>query len=106
PWNRTALPTREEAFLPRTATETPDLVRWLTMTEQDYRTLCGGAALTRAKRSGLRRNAALVAGNSGDRRYLPALREAAEEEDPTVRDAALWAIEKIEQMHPERAASS
>jgi epoxyqueuosine reductase len=42
------------------------------------------------------RNAALVLGNVGDAGALPALRAALGDGDPTVREAAAWAIERIE----------
>ena len=49
-----------------------------------------------------RRNAAIAMGNSGEARYLPALEAAAQQGTPTVREAALWAIDQIQ----ERAATS
>jgi epoxyqueuosine reductase len=43
------------------------------------------------------RNAAIVLGNRGDTSALPALREAASEhDDPVVREAASWAVARID----------
>jgi epoxyqueuosine reductase len=42
------------------------------------------------------RNAALVLGNVGDAAALPALRAALGDREPVVREAAAWAIERIE----------
>ena len=53
--------------------------------------------LMRSKRRGLLRNAALVLGNVGDERALPALRRALEDAEPLVREAAGWAIAEIEE---------
>jgi epoxyqueuosine reductase len=52
--------------------------------------------LLRTKRRGLVRNAALVLGNTGDAAALPALRLRLEDAEPSIREAARWAIEQIE----------
>jgi epoxyqueuosine reductase len=85
PWNR-----RDE-----TAPEAVDPVELLGLSEEGFRDRFGGTALTRAGRAGLLRNAALVLGNVGDGRSLPALERAAEDPEPLVREAAVWAIEQI-----------
>ena len=50
----------------------------------------------RTKRRGLLRNAALVLGNTGDERALPALRRAQEDTEPLIQEAARWAAAEIE----------
>jgi epoxyqueuosine reductase len=68
----------------------------LSLDEEGWRALSAGSPLKRAGRSGLARNAAIVLGNRGDPGSLPALRACAEGHvDPTVRDAAAWAIDTI-----------
>jgi epoxyqueuosine reductase len=47
----------------------------------------------------LRRNAVIVLGNCGDTSVLPVLQEVAQDADPVVRDAALWAISRIQQRY-------
>ena len=49
------------------------------------------------RRAGLLRNAAVVLGNVGDTRALPALEKALQDEEEVVREAAQWAIERIYQ---------
>jgi len=49
----------------------------------------------RAKRAGLLRNAAIVLGNRRDRRAVPALKRALDDEDMVVRRAAAWALDRI-----------
>lgn len=57
-----------------------------------------GSPIGRATRLGLARNAALVLGNSGGEGDLPALTQARDaHDDPTVREAAGWAIARIAQ---------
>ena len=54
-------------------------------------------SLWRTRRAGLLRNAAIVLGNVGDERALPALEQALADEEELVREAAAWAIERIGQ---------
>jgi epoxyqueuosine reductase len=95
PWNRKAPVTAELALQPRPDLEAVDLTELLSLSEEEFRHRFRGTALTRAKRSGLLRNAALILGNSRHPAALPALRRAAEDPDPVIREAALWAIEQI-----------
>jgi epoxyqueuosine reductase len=92
PWNRFAgpgsLPTR------------PDLVQLdareiLAMDESAFKSRFRGTALERARRSGLRRNAALVLGNSGDASAKQDLLKHTDDADPVVREAVAWAIERL-----------
>ena len=64
--------------------------------EMEERRTCY-VSLTRAKRRGLLRNAAIVLGNRGDPASLPALRRALRDPEPLVREAARWAIERIQE---------
>jgi epoxyqueuosine reductase len=86
PWNRKDT----------TEPEAVDAAELLGLTEAEFRDRYRGTALFRTKRRGLLRNAALVLGNTGDERALPALRRALADEEPLVRDAAAWAIARIE----------
>jgi epoxyqueuosine reductase len=86
PWNR------KDATEP----EAVDAADLLALTEVEFRERYRGTAIFRTKRRGLLRNAALVLGNSGDERALPALRRALDDPEPLVRDAAAWAIQRIE----------
>jgi len=106
PWNRSAPVSREPGFAPRPGVQAFDLAQWVSLSEEEYRIHFAGTALTRAKRAGLRRNAAIVAGNRGDPSLLPALREAALDEDPVVREAAQWAIARIENRQAERSGKT
>jgi epoxyqueuosine reductase len=89
PWNR-----RDES-----QPEAVDAAEMLGLTDIAFRERFGGSALERARRRGLVRNAAIVLGNTGDERALPALRRATTDDDEIVREAATWAIEQIEKRH-------
>jgi epoxyqueuosine reductase len=69
----------------------------LGLDEASWSALFRGTPLRRAGRSGIARNAAIVLGNRRDRAALPALRAAAcGHDDPVVREAASWAVARIE----------
>ncbi|HEB52042.1 MAG TPA: tRNA epoxyqueuosine(34) reductase QueG, partial [bacterium] len=85
---------------PHEIVETWTLVDVLTMDEDRYQHEFVGTAMRRAKRSGLRRNAAIVLGNRGDPAALPALLTALTDPDPVVRGHAAWAIGRIDERHP------
>jgi epoxyqueuosine reductase len=69
----------------------------LMLDDAAWSALSRGTPLKRARRSGIARNAAIVLGNRGDRSALPALRAAAQgHDDPMVREAAAWAVARIE----------
>ena len=113
PWNREAAVTQRPEFQPglggqprpaHTAGEespahtlvNPDL-RWLaTMSEEDFRQTFRASPVKRTKRSGLRRNAVIAMGNSGDRRLLPLLRQLESDDDSVVAEHARWARRKLE----------
>ncbi len=95
PWNRKAPSTGEPAFQPRPDLVPINLVELLGLTEEQFRQRFRDTPLTRAKRRGLLRNAALVLGNRADPAALPALRRALDDPDALVRDAARWALDRI-----------
>src|SRR2546428_7439135 len=74
----------------------PPLEALLDLDGDAFRARFRGSALTRTKRAGLLRNAALVLGNRRDRHAVPALRRALCDADLEVRRAAQWALDRIE----------
>lgn len=78
-------------------TEFINLVEVLSWELETFTSAFGGTALTRAKRRGLLRNAAVVLGNQGYRDALPGLQSLRDHEtDPIIQDACYWAIDKIQ----------
>jgi epoxyqueuosine reductase len=94
PWNRKAPASVESAFRPSASLEAPETL--LAMTPGEFRARFRGSAISRAKRAGLLRNAALVLGNRGDAAGVPALVQALHDPEPSVRTAAAWALRKID----------
>jgi epoxyqueuosine reductase len=74
-----------------------DLIELLQMTVEEFREHFRGTALWRTKRQGLLRNACIVLGNQRDRRAIPALEKAKQNGDEVVREAAEWALVKLQE---------
>lgn len=95
PWNRRAPNSTEAVFQPRKDRSPQDAVDLLSLDDEGFRQRFGHTPLARPGRSGLLRNACIVLGNRGEGSHLPALRRAAMDGDPIIRDAAEWAIARI-----------
>ena len=91
PWNvRFARALGDPALAPRQEIDASEM---LALDDERFRERYGGSAVTRTKRRGLARNAAVVLGNRGDARALPVLQHAAADDpDPLVREHAAWAV--------------
>jgi epoxyqueuosine reductase len=95
PWNRKAPKSTETGFRSGEDLQSPDLLELLRLSPEEFRKRFRGTAITRTKRRGLLRNAAIALGNQGDVRAVPALIEALNDEEPLVRGAAAWALGQI-----------
>ncbi len=74
-----------------------DLIELFSYDEEAFSNRFGQTPLSRAKRTGILRNAAIVLGNQKNKVALPALKHALEHENnPAVQDACRWAIDQIE----------
>jgi epoxyqueuosine reductase len=85
PWNR------HDSSEP----EAVDPVELLGLGEEEFRRRFRGTALSRPKRRGLLRNAAIVLGNTAGPEALPALERALADPEPLVREAAAWALARL-----------
>jgi epoxyqueuosine reductase len=95
PWNRKAPAASASEFQPRAGLVNPAL-EWLAeMSAEEFRERFRGSAVRRAKRSGLRRNAVIAMGNSGDSRFLPLLQKMKSDEDEIVAESAEWAAGEL-----------
>jgi epoxyqueuosine reductase len=105
PWNRKAPVTDALEFQPRDGLVNPAL-EWLAqITAEEFRETFRGSAVRRTKRSGLRRNAVIAMGNSGDGRFVPLLDKLRTDEDEIVADSAKWAATKISESNAGVATS-
>jgi len=95
PWNRKAPVTAAEEFQPREGLVNPAL-EWLAeMQPAEFHAVFRGSPVRRAKLSGLRRNAVVAMGNSGNGKCVPTLRKLADDPDPQVASHARWALQKL-----------
>ena len=95
PWNRKAPPGIEPALQPRPDVATLEILDVLQLTDAEFRSRFRGTALSRTKRRGLVRNAAIIAGNIGERRAIPALEALLRDDEPVIVEAAQWALERL-----------
>jgi epoxyqueuosine reductase len=95
PWNRKAPVTTAAELQPRPALVNPHLERLARLTPEEFRETFRGSPVKRAKHAGLLRNVAVAMGNSGERRFLPVLRDLCEHEDSIVSEHARWAMGKL-----------
>jgi len=95
PWNRKAPATGAEEFQPRQGLVNPALDWLAEISLEEFQTTFRHSPIRRAKRTGLRRNAVVAMGNSGDQKFVPLLEKLSEDEDPVVAAHAKWAKEKL-----------
>ena len=88
PWNRKAPASTAPEFEPRPGLVNPALAWLAEMSAEEFREIFRGSPIRRTKRSGLRRNAAIAMGNSGNREFLPLLDQLADDEDESVAESA------------------
>jgi epoxyqueuosine reductase len=97
PWNRFASTTREARFLAKPEdTDRAALHALLEISQAEFKRRFAKSPILRVKRRGLLRNVCVVLGNIGTAADLPALRRAAQHEEPLVREHAAWAVTQIE----------
>jgi epoxyqueuosine reductase len=95
PWNRKAPVTTAPEFQPREGLVSPHL-KWLAeMPAEQFREVFRGSPIRRTKRSGVRRNAAIAMGNSGNKDFVPLLDRLVADEDEFVRESAGWARTRL-----------
>jgi epoxyqueuosine reductase len=95
PWNRKAPATSAPEFQPRPGLVNPALAWLAEMSAEEFQDNFRGSPIRRTRRSGLRRNAAIAIGNSGNRDFLPVLDKLAQDEDESVAESARWARRRL-----------
>ncbi len=95
PWNRKAPITSEPAFQPQADLHPADALQILKMSESEFKARFQHSPLGRPGWDGLRRNAAIVLGNSGDPAVIAELVGCLEQAPPLVGEAINWALKKL-----------
>jgi len=97
PWNRKAPVTSASEFEAREGLVNPTLDWLAEMQQEEFRAVFRGSPVRRAKLSGLRRNAVIAMGNSGDKKFVPTLKKLCEDPDLVVAEHARWAVARLSQ---------
>ncbi|HWP94073.1 MAG TPA: tRNA epoxyqueuosine(34) reductase QueG [Thermodesulfobacteriota bacterium] len=105
PWNRKAEVANDPSFQPRDGLYNPDLSTFSNLSEEKFRWIFKGSAIKRAKRSGFLRNVTVAMGNSGDKDFIPYVKEYLKNDDPLVRAHAAWALWRLDGEGSYRALS-
>ena len=92
PWNRKAPATTAAEFEAREELVNPALDWLAEMQQPEFQIVFRGSPVRRAKLSGVRRNAVIAMGNSGDKKFVPTLTKLCEDSDPVVAEHARWAV--------------
>jgi epoxyqueuosine reductase len=95
PWNKFARATAEPAFLPRAELTAPRLGDLAQLDDAAFRTLFAGSAIKRTGRNRFVRNVLIALGNSGDKAQIPVAEALLRDDDPVVRDAAVWTVGRL-----------
>lgn len=95
PWNRKAPISGEPAFQPVETFTPVNACELLTLDEAEFQERFQSTPMSRARRAGLLRNAAIVLGNRGDQSAVPALLGVLNDEEPLIRGAAAWALGRL-----------
>lgn len=98
PWNsRRRAPVGSDAELETRRDLVNPALEWLAeMDESAFGERFFGSPVKRAKFTGFRRNLAIAMGNSGNRGFLPRLREWAQSSEGEVAEASRWAVARLE----------
>lgn len=95
PWNRKAPATTAPEFSPREGLVNPALDWLAELSADEFQDAFRGSPIRRAKRTGLRRNALIAIGNSGNRQFLPLAERLTRDADESVAEAARWASTRL-----------
>jgi len=96
PWNKFAQQTRETRLILREELRDVSLRELLDLDDESYRALFRKSPIKRIGVKRFLRNVLYAAGNSGDTTLAPRVRRLCDDPDPVVRDAAEWALGRLE----------
>ena len=96
PWNKFASPSEEPAFGPRDELTAPRLADLAALDDAAFRALFAGSPIKRTGRDRFVRNVMIALGNSGDANLLAVARARLDDSSALVREAARWAMERLE----------
>ncbi|MCZ4354457.1 tRNA epoxyqueuosine(34) reductase QueG [Roseovarius aestuarii] len=96
PWNKFAIEAREARYHARDDLLAPPLAELAQLDDAAFRAKFSGSPIKRIGRDRFLRNVLYAVGNSGDLSLLPVAQQHCQANDPTVSDAACWAVERLQ----------
>jgi len=95
PWNKFAVVAREVKYAAREGIVAPDLAELAGLDDTAFRARFSGSPIKRIGRNRFVRNVLYAIGNSGAQRFVAIAQGLCDDADPTVADAARWAVERL-----------
>ncbi|HID67152.1 MAG TPA: tRNA epoxyqueuosine(34) reductase QueG [Roseibacterium sp.] len=96
PWNKFAQAARDIRYAPRSELQSPKLTDLARLDDAGFRAMFSGSPIKRIGRDRFVRNVLYAIGNSGDAALADAARDLLNDPDPTIADAARWAVERLQ----------
>ena len=97
PWNKFAVQAREVRYSARDDLKAPKLAELAGLDDAAFRAKFSGSPIKRIGRDRFVRNVLYAIGNSGAAALVEAARSRASDPEPSVADAARWAVERLTQ---------
>jgi epoxyqueuosine reductase len=98
PWNKFARQARDVRYHAREDLMAPNLAALAALDDAAFRAMFSGSPIKRIGRDRFVRNVLYAIGNSQSRKLMPIAASLLHDADPTVADAAGWAIKQLSQM--------
>ncbi|MEP2641011.1 tRNA epoxyqueuosine(34) reductase QueG [Roseobacter sp.] len=95
PWNKFAVAARDMRLTTRPELSEPPLAELAVLDDAEFRSLFSGSAVKRIGRDRFVRNVLYAIGNSGEAKLKPLAAGLVEDADPTVAEAARWAVGQL-----------
>jgi epoxyqueuosine reductase len=95
PWNKFAVAASDMRYAAREELKAPKLAELAALDDPAFRALFSGSPIKRIGRDRFVRNVLYAIGNSGLAALKPAAQALVEDGDPTVADAARWAVARL-----------
>jgi epoxyqueuosine reductase len=95
PWNKFASEAHESALHARESLRSPSLETLCELDDEAFRRLFSGSAVKRIGRDRFVRNVLYAIGNSGESRLAATAAKRLDDDSPTVREAAGWALRQL-----------
>ncbi len=98
PWNKFAQTASEAKFWARSELKAPDLAALSRLSDPEFRNLFSGSPIKRIGRDQFLRNVLYAIGNSKTPKLISAAQAHRNADNPTVRDAAIWATQRLHKL--------